>query len=1030
MSDSGAFSGYQGLTGDEPGPAASGGGGAFSGYQGIGGGAAASSDASTAAAKPASKGGGGGFFSRVLGDVKQIANPKNIERIAGAVGSDVHNAADMVAGHLTPLASGDVAGAAQGADVPQHLRAQPGEDFIHFAARTAPFTGGLLAGGQQTGAHALGVTQAIPIDLTLGHAAPLGKGYIQRLGADYANHPVASLLNDAVNASMAGGAAAGALRAAGAEDAANVVGSAAHAAGKVAALPFKPIELAGGALKDSALGAATGEAMSRAREALVNSKIGQSVADRALRAASQAVYNPFETERRFIPTRNTDVQLMREAKAISKVVPDQTERGAAVLNAQGVFDRPGAAETVSNALADPEIRQRMADFLDERNKGIPDRAKLTVPIVETAVQHRLGLLGEDAAGRVSAGEQWVRGLDSPERTALAKAQGVGAESFQGPQPKQGVVTDLTQKQREAVLKASDPIQRARAQVALDKAVSAAEDSLKAAPAPYRPGLQHFRDFVGDFTREGHDRLLSGDITGAAKFGQVAQDFEQFGKLTSFEEGAGFEKPAHVIGANRSELRRLGGLQKGGYAGESGPGSVRETTPGAMKVRSGNLTALDFEGQAKLNANRYAQYYRSRFANEIVQKFGTTPAFKLGFDTAREMNGRQLYAAMHEEGYVPWEPRQGTIRDDAAVNAGTYFVPKGIADLADDRVIKAFKPSPLGIAHDAMTRWLYKAPLQLSPFYMAHRIGTAAMTLATEGMSPADIVRYGSQAAKMVAKDELPGALQRSAIDFEDRTAGSKAYHVLSTPARVIDEMTRTMVYLKNLNEGAPSEVAIRQAIGALGNLNKLGPVEQATIRRIFPVYPWLKQVSQMVGHLAVDHPLAAAFTLNAGEQAAAKGENGLPAWAQGFDPLRIFSVAPLGLVNPIERGAAALGGIKLTPVPHALSAPAGEKAKAGGKAYAALNTLPVGKMLLQSPLSGLTPGLSRYDTGELKLDKHGKPEPSRVPSALSQFLTGGGGLKPLTPEQVARQAKAQKTRDKGLLKRSREIARLKSEGTS
>ena len=285
------------------------------------------------------------------------------------------------------------------------------------------------------------------------------------------------------------------------------------------------------------------------------------------------------------------------------------------------------------------------------------------------------------------------------------------------------------------------------------------------------------------------------------------------------------------------------------------------------------------------------------------------------------------------------------------------------------------------------------------------------------MTPAELVRNGIEAGRQIRAGAAPEGLRVGLNDdlaAQTRTPLQKVTRTLQTPARTIDLMTRTAIYLQRVAEGSGEAEAVRSANEAMSSLHTLSPFEQHVVSRAMPIYPWAKAVANAAAQLGADHPASVLWAMHLGDLAGRNPQQFNPGYlAEELNPLGIFeNPASMGsFLNPILRGAMGAGlGVKpssselFTPVtqPNG-SRPVPWLGNPAGAAYYAANQLPIGKLILQSPLSGHDQTAARYDTGQPREYKGNTLPALRNRSARSpaHSVPTGASTSPATRSRAA-----------------------------
>ncbi len=498
----------------------------------------------------------------------------------------------------------------------------------------------------------------------------------------------------------------------------------------------------------------------------------------------------------------------------------------------------------------------------------------------------------------------------------------------------------------------------RATAAVEAARSEAEQSLAAAPSAYRPALTRYTQWTGALADEARAAAKAGDTATAEHLAQVANDLRPYTKLASFQE-EGVQQPSHLIGANRGEITRA--MQE---RGAKTSGATRLTKTGQTFARKGNVVGTTVDAHIDSELGRFAQQARNEFVKTIAANLAQPTSSLLGDVT--DMNAREMYQAGQDAGYRPWNPKvPGGQVDSASVDANTLWLPKA----QFNEIVRQFTPKDptflnlVGRGYDKLTRILYKTPLQLSPHYIGLRAVSNAFMLAAHDMNPLEIAQAAPEALRMIREGEAPGALRGGLLD-ESRQG--RVISKLTGVPRFIDQMSKVMLYLHNMGEGADPVTAVRMANEAFYGVDRTG---MTTASRVFPIWPWARQIARVAATLGEEHPASVAFILHMGDVASAqKGQPG-GILAQ-LNPVGFIGANPGAFVNPLIRAAAGEVGLNLA-AHRDVTRPPGEATGfgkflgAGQEAHFAENQVLAGKLynaIRQNPVT-------RYDTGEPRLGK-------------------------------------------------------------
>lgn len=668
--------------------------------------------------------------------------------------------------------------------------------------------------------------------------------------------------------------------------------------------------------------------------------------------------------------------------------PDDIGRGPSTLDQ--ILGRPGPSEppSVMQAMLDARARIRAAAEQDAAAKAADQERvtprDLTLPVrpgLESLTPAERVLYRSDEATAQATAKDQALGQAKDKAFDTIAGRGKAAGTAEGVRTGQAQLADrLARVAENRAAKAADRLEAARA---------AATDSVQAAPAKYRPALQHTADFLGSLRDEAVKAKAVGDPGSAAQLEQMAKDLAPLSKLDRFR-GVGAEgQPAHVIGANNAAVDAS--VRDRSSVSNSRAAIERQT--GSARQRVGNATAYTVEGQKALELSRIQEQARNEYAKALDRQVATTADKVLGAEHG--LKGTDLFTAMRAQGYEPWNP-SGALTDKVNANLvtdKTRWLPRPVFDEVQRTASGLPKPGLAGRTLDAVTRAVYKNPLQMSPGYLLKRtVGNAAL-MAANDMSPADIVRAGAEAIRAMKDGTDPRALRGSLIGDSNQ---SRFTNIVTKPAATIDRFTRTALYLDKLGKGAEPAEALRMANQALGSFNTLSPFERDVVRRVFPVYSWAKTVAATAAKLGADHPASVIWALHLGDMATKDGWKKPSSFEQQLNPLSLFTIDPGSLVNPVLRGAFGVArGDNVTngkPVSRPPTMPQTGSlighASPGQIAYFLGKQTPLGKLIEQSPLSGLDQNAARFDTGDLRL-VHGHTLPAYVPASKTPVGTFG-----------------------------------------
>lgn len=769
------------------------------------------------------------------------------------------------------------------------------------------------------------------------------RGGFANLRRNYGRDPVGSLLNDAANVSIvaSGGATiagktAAATKAAEAGTVAARLSRIAEASGKVAALPFKPYELAAGlparagnlALKGATEKIAAGEKPTNLQGALVKlSGPAAAVEGEILRGRSLE-----EIAR--------DTNAARGLKVANILTPD--ERVAALAVAERTAEPLALVRKHDPAGFDAYVEQRYEGTLT------PAQAHLAADVVEgkapelaTKIDEALQIGSEGKGGRAerqaafeaehpdAAGykpnELELAKLDTKAAKAIKKAS-LRAEALRARADKAAAVDVNAINKRvgapETTLPISDPATsgnlRANTQIGraegkahqLDLAArkaerdvvrltdaaardrARAEFAVKNAPSRLRPILSENRAASSHLTGVINDLRRQGLNESAA---QVEAALDEIPTTLKGLEAAGIDAEHffHTLPAREAKAGRIG----------RNAGLPRTFKAGSEKLRTGSATyerdlargQAAGETEAAVAAIRHATAQRIEGIPGAVVHIGEGP-----------LENVTSVAEAAQAGYVPWVP--GALFDTLGKAAGdeTMFMARPLFD-AYRNYFEAPKGQKLGVVTDIPNRAYYLGRLAFSPGYITGQIfGNATLAIAgssnpilfgknllrtvneirknggvIEAIKTGQgfpetvgprLLRSGAPAAEMA---RLTADVEGKAGKIASISRGlNKAANVQFHMAAFLDNLSRSAFYLTELDKHGP-EAALRSTLRTMGEFDKMSPFERDYVRRVIPMWAWHREITKIAFHLAVDHPLRIAWTLHLGD-IAGKPDSPLP----------------------------------------------------------------------------------------------------------------------------------------------------------
>lgn len=421
-------------------------------------------------------------------------------------------------------------------------------------------------------------------------------------------------------------------------------------------------------------------------------------------------------------------------------------------------------------------------------------------------------------------------------------------------------------------------------------------------------------------------------------------------LTTVDRGLATLDPAFVRGG------RVPDATGGGPSG--GTHSPKATKIAAQQVKGGGSAPLQVDQQAAIAANDIRRQTTNQMLGEIQASYGLR-----GDDLAEfgDLSGQALLDAVSEargEKYVAWDPRKVFERSDDPTRTrdsirtradettlDSVLMPAWVADAMDyafkqdsrlaqvliDKPTRVFKGAVLALA----PRWilgnalsgailLHAGKVSVADMVKYHRRARRAMSDYAAGRRsevPREIFGTGYSAAERRLLDDFANSLDN--VDFDEmatrrpkgrlRRAGGGVVRRGYDANTAVDDLYRSMAYLKKVDEGAPPQRAVKEALTVMGNYDRLTPFERRIVRRIFPFWSWTKHITGLSAKLATEDPARITWnlhlpTLFTPENAEFDG----PEWMQGMAKVgedRFFNLSwlfPFGTVaevdpsNPLE----------------------------------------------------------------------------------------------------------------------------------
>lgn len=281
-------------------------------------------------------------------------------------------------------------------------------------------------------------------------------------------------------------------------------------------------------------------------------------------------------------------------------------------------------------------------------------------------------------------------------------------------------------------------------------------------------------------------------------------------------------------------------------------------------------------------------------------------------------GEDIAAWAKEHRYVAWDLENPTSTvPPGQVTLESRFLPEPLFN----EFRRWFKPAAdkrwLELIDKPTRAWKHMV-LALSPSWQINNLlGNAMLATVGAGLSPGELARYAGEVRRLLLAERDTGEMH-----FNPRLYGAgqpaemtrqMAEHSLAPPRtpigklmrwsysmnEFVDNWTRSTIYtaLKE-GRGMADDEAVRLALRAAGDFGKMTAFERDFVRRTFPFYAWSRHITQLMWHLAIDHPFRLAWTMHMG-QLFGGDEGQRPAFLKGAGKIGggYFSFAGL---NPFE----------------------------------------------------------------------------------------------------------------------------------
>jgi hypothetical protein len=380
----------------------------------------------------------------------------------------------------------------------------------------------------------------------------------------------------------------------------------------------------------------------------------------------------------------------------------------------------------------------------------------------------------------------------------------------------------------------------------------------------------------------------------------------------------------AIGVAAPEFRFGSRSKSGGGAWQGNLADIRKGSAQRQSSRTRGTSDMTLHGQAKAAALDSRRNWQNETAHAVAAEFGTTAA-KEGYG---HLTGADLAKAMSDKGYGAWNPKAMLVRVDAkAVTPETMFLPEHILNNFEktwgpkarwvQNVEKYYDRAFLG---NVKMGWLAFSPKWL----VGNAVGNTLMGMADVGIY--DYLAALPEAIRMVREDSKP---INSALDdpYANRTpveflgAGFAATEKLRVPSDTLrsgagarihktadrmyglneltDNISRNAVYLARMKNGASPEVAVRSALAAVGDFQRLTPLERNALKRVWVFYPWYRHITKLTLQMPFRHPHRVAWWLHLGELFGPSEEEA-PSFLAGMIPGGGGAFFQLGGLNPFQ----------------------------------------------------------------------------------------------------------------------------------
>lgn len=569
-------------------------------------------------------------------------------------------------------------------------------------------------------------------------------------------------------------------------------------------------------------------------------------------------------------------------------------------------------------------------------------------------------------------------------------------------------------------------------------LAAAGEKVTTAPAKYRVALNGSRAMASVVDEMLADGSIPAQAEGALRKAQAEL-------VTSVVDSLDLLDPEHIASG------------RVGKGTKSGPASGARKAQ-AEYLREGAVPSMTPTDQGVLIARNMNQLVRNAFAKWIIDRHGGVAgdfvdAARLVDGDGAPLRGQDLLDAVNANSdvpMVPWNPRTpfDPVRDAGPT---TTFVPQWTRDAFDGKYKAAGNVEKMmRTLVDAPTRVWKHDVLALSPrWHLGNMVGNMLMAWAA-GVPPHRMVMLAKDAWRMTKDGSAPTRLKAAGVGAEQGMFFNWAQELSETPGAVpskralrmfehpnnrvqgkllsrfdadskvgraanvvthpisqsykmngwVDDFTHNLVYLDRMKKGASPEQAIKDSLKVAGDFSNMSRFERSVVRRILPFYSWMRHITGLTAHLAVNHPLRSVWTLHLwtlmaeddeqfGDIASLRGaiQTGDNQFIRGANYMPFGTVMDFDFTNPVatiggsanpflKLGLEAGTGIEFGPSgmePMSRTPGTGHYNEWGNEVFGplspsefghrAIRTFPTGKLFQQLRTSG-DDRVVRYDTGD------------------------------------------------------------------